>query len=104
MKNDYPELDHLLTSTNFTFGRGFTERLMGRIMKQGQKQATAFALTASISRLFYWVCAPGLAAAVVLLALILLSGKPGTPDYRHRYASSFTELLNDYYYESFKQP
>jgi TRAP-type C4-dicarboxylate transport system permease large subunit len=92
----------LLSSTRFSFSHGFADRLMERIMTPEQLQAAAVSLATSISRLFYWVCVPGLAAAVILLIMVLMSGDHGTTSYQHQYTSAFSELLNDYYYNLFK--
>ena len=50
-----------------------------------------------ISRLFYYINIPGLAATVLILVFLLLSGDLGPVSFKHQYNTTISELLNNYY-------
>lgn len=99
MNKGIHKIEELLSRLRFSFGYGFSDRVMDRIMKIEQNRSPSAYLTAGISRMFYWVSVPGLVTAVILLLVMLLSGDLNSSSYQHQYTSAFAEFLNDYYYQ-----
>jgi hypothetical protein len=99
MNDGMQKIEMFLSELRFSFGYGFSDRLMERIMQLEQPRSPSYYLNADISRMFYWVSLPGLAATVIMLLIMLLSGDPNPSTYQHQYTSSFMELLDTYYYQ-----
>ena len=89
------KLEELLSGIRYAFRTGFPDRVMNRIL-ESEMMAGDY-LSARISRLFYWVNVPGLAAAIAILVLLILAGNLGDAGSGARYTSAFSEILNDFY-------
>jgi hypothetical protein len=97
MKEKKPNIEQLLSGTRYSFREGFPERVMKRILETKDDFPAVDFLSDRISRLFYLVNVPGLAAAMAILILLLLAGDYGDVSYRVQYTTTFNEILNDFY-------
>ncbi len=98
MHNKIQKIGDILARVQFSFSEDFSESLMKRIMNMELVGSSALNLTASISRLFYWINVPGLAVTVFLLLFLLLSGDFQPISSQTEYFRAFSDFLNDYYY------
>ena len=97
MKKKVKQLDELISGLNYSFSIGFSSRVMERIRETEQTGLFGYYPSTCISRLFYYINIPGLAATVLILVFLLLSGYFGPVSLRHHYNSTIAEFLNDYY-------
>ena len=98
MKKTVKQLEELFTGLDYSFSTGFSTRVMERIMVMSQSRSPGYYLSAGMSRFFYYINIPGLAATVLILIFLLLSGDLGPVSFKFQYNTTITELLNDYYY------
>jgi hypothetical protein len=92
MKQD---LTRLIAASGFQFKPGFSGRVMDKLKQSVQMQSATALLTARISKMFYWVNIPMVAALLVLMLLFFFS------NYRTQYGAGSSEAvtLNDYVYD-----
>jgi hypothetical protein len=98
MKKTVKQLEELFTGLDYSFSAGFPARVMERIRNMEPSRSPGYYLSAGMSRLFYYINIPGLAAAVLILVFLLLSGDLGPVSFKFQYNTTITELLNNYYY------
>jgi hypothetical protein len=98
MEKKHRQIEELLSGMSYSFSSGFSSRLMDRIMNMERVRSPGYYLSTGISRFFFYINIPGLAATVILLILILLSGDLDPVSFKFQYSTTITQFLNEYYY------
>jgi hypothetical protein len=98
MNKKIRQIEEILSRINYSFSTGFSTSVMGRIRNMEQSTSPGHYLSAGISRFFCYINVPGLAATLIILILLLLSGDLSPVSFKFQYSTTIAEFLNDYYH------